>query len=96
MTLLKAPVYGFDEQQYYGKLGEIIWDGKRVYTDPPKDQALSEILRPYKVRNSKGFTVKFDPEANPEAWIENLYRFYVSAKLRIHRPVPSPAATRKD
>jgi hypothetical protein len=96
MTLLKAPVYGFNEQQKYGKLGDIIWDGIRVYTAPSKDRTLAEILRPYKVRNSKGFTVKFDPEANPEAWIANLYRSYVSAELRVFRPVRSPAATGKE
>jgi hypothetical protein len=96
MTLLRAPVYGFNEQQDCGKLGEIIWDGIRVYTAPPKDRALVEILRPYKVRNSKGFTVKFDPEANPEAWIENLHRSYVSAELRVYRPVRSPAVTGKE
>ena len=68
MTLLKAPVYRLDAQRQYGKLGEVIWDGEHLFTNPPKDRMLAGILRPYKVKNLKGFTVKFDPQANPEAW----------------------------
>jgi hypothetical protein len=41
MTILKAPVYGFDEQHCYGILGEIIWDGNRLYTETPKRAKLN-------------------------------------------------------
>ena len=84
MSLLKAPVYGLDEKFHYGKVGDIIWDGKRFYADPPKDEKLKNILRPYELATVTG-KERFDPGSNPEAWIKNLYRQYVSVELRVYR-----------
>ena len=94
MTLLKAPVYGLDDKLYYGKLGDVIWDGKRLYTKPPRNAKLRNILRPYELTTATGME-RFDPENEPEAWIRNLYRRYLSAQLRVYRANEISPLTRK-
>ena len=95
MSLLKAPVYGFDDKFHYGKLGDVVWDGKRVSTegrlrDP---DGLQEILGPYEVTD-EGKITRFDPDSGPEEWIKNLYRRYRSAELRVYRANGVPTVTK--
>ena len=84
MALLKAPVYGLDEKFHYGAVGYIVWDGKRLHTEPAKNDKLRSILRPYELTTASGME-RFDAENDPEAWIKNLYRRYLSAELRVDR-----------
>jgi hypothetical protein len=84
MALLRAPVYGLDEKLHYGAVGYIVWDGKHLYTDPAKNAKLRSILRPYELTTASGME-RFDAENDPEAWIKNLYRRYLSAELRVDR-----------
>ena len=96
MALLKAPIYGLDDKLFYGKLGDVIWDGKHLSTEPQRIDKLRSILGPYELTSESG-TERFDPGEDPEAWIKNLHRFHKSVELRAYRasevrPLkPSPA-----
>jgi hypothetical protein len=68
----------------YERLGDLIWDEKNLSTEPAGHVQLTGLLQPYELNTESGVQ-GFDPEASPLVWLQNLYRCYQSATLRVYR-----------
>jgi hypothetical protein len=84
MAIWKAQAYGLDEKLRYGRLGDIICNEENLSSEPARHVKLKGLLQPYELSTESGLQ-KVNPNQSPLAWIQNLYRCYQSAALRVYR-----------